>query len=197
MTSVPDSIASSTTSTASNQGFIPIDRKRRDNINERIQELLTIIPGDFFTEYTKNGVNIDSGSTLNDIKNGSTTPKAKGTGTRDGKPNKGQILTQAVEFITYLQNQIDTNNREEVDLIAKLQELNRKTGVVINDINLENTSAEEMLSKVGVGPLGASNNNDDNGTAFNQSSEMINDGFQKTQSHNFEYGGYSEYGDGT
>ncbi|EDO18424.1 hypothetical protein Kpol_1032p16, partial [Vanderwaltozyma polyspora DSM 70294] len=153
MTSVPNSITSSVTSTASNQVSASVDRMRRDNINERIQELLTLIPVDFFQEYYRNTSSNDSSSNLNEGTSGSNTPKLKGTGTKDGKPNKGQILTQAVEYVSYLQNQIDTKNREEVDLIAKIQELSKKKGHIVNDINLDHTSAEEMLAKIGVGPL--------------------------------------------
>nr|CAI6776109.1 BFH_HP1_G0048720.mRNA.1.CDS.1 [Saccharomyces cerevisiae] len=75
--------------------------------------------------------------------------KAKGTGTKDEKPNKGQILTLAVEYISHLQNQVDTQNREEVELMVKATQLAKQTGTIVNDINLENTSAEVALSRIG------------------------------------------------
>ena len=108
----------------------PVDRKRRDNINEKIQELMRLIPSDFF----------------NDSKEKS--------GTKDGKPNKGQILSKSVDYITWLQQRIDENNRKEVELSIKLRNLEIANNVPINRrMNLLHTSAEVGLSKIGVGPL--------------------------------------------
>ncbi|CCD22830.1 Rtg1p NDAI_0A06760 [Naumovozyma dairenensis CBS 421] len=150
MNTIPESVSSSVTSTASMQPF-QNDRKRRDNINDRIQELLALIPKEFFTDYYNS---INSGeSTSGETPGSASTPRPKGTGTRDGKPNKGQILTQAVEYITFLQNEVDKRNREEVEMILKIQKLARMVNKSIDDVNLENTSAEVELSKIGVGPL--------------------------------------------
>lgn len=201
MTSIPESVASSVTSTASNQ-FGKVDRKRRDNINDRIQQLLTMIPAEFFQDYYKNHSGIDSENMV-DTPGSVSTPKlssaaaaaaaakAKSTGTRDGKPNKGQILTQAVEYITYLQSQVDVRNREEVELILKVQELSSLTGTIVNSINLENTSAEVALSKIGVGPLAGDVMGERDQDEESQPLQ------QQPQPHisSFEYGGYSEYGE--
>ncbi|CCC71882.1 hypothetical protein NCAS_0I02140 [Naumovozyma castellii] len=157
MNTIPESISSSVTSTASVHAF-QNDRRRRDNINDRIQELLSLIPTDFFKEYYNNLENADPGSV--ETPSGATTPKLKGTGTRDGKPNKGQILTQAVEYITFLQNEVDRRNREEVELILKVQKLSKATGIPITDINVDNTSAEVELANIGVGPLASSGHSD-------------------------------------
>lgn len=200
MNTLPDSLSSSVTSTSSmvtnnnnatatnntpnktmnNGQSLPVDRKRRDNINERIQELLTLIPSEYFQEYyaTSNnntssnsatpsavgGVNSGGGTGSSNSEDSAVgtpisnfgTPKPKGTGTRDGRPNKGQILTQAVEYINKLQNQVDAKNREEVEYILKLSKLAKIAGVKVTDINLENTSAEVELGRIGVGPLGGS-----------------------------------------
>lgn len=158
------------------------DRKRRDKINDRIQELLSIIPKDFFRDYYGNS---SSNDTLSESTPGALglSSKAKGTGTKDGKPNKGQILTQAVEYISHLQNQVDTQNREEVELMMKATQLAKQTGTIVNDINLENTSAEVALSRIGVGPLAATNDDSGRPPAKRLSS--------------FEYGGYGEYGNGS
>lgn len=201
MTSIPESVASSVTSTASNQ-FGKVDRKRRDNINDRIQQLLTMIPAEFFQNYYKNHDGIDSEANMVDTPGSVSTPKlssaaaaakAKSTGTRDGKPNKGQILTQAVEYITYLQNQVDVRNREEVELILKVQELSSLTGTIVNSINLENTSAEVALSKIGVGPLAGDVLGERDQGEESQALQQQ----QQPQPHvsSFEYGGYSEYGE--
>ncbi|AMD19060.1 HBR159Wp [Eremothecium sinecaudum] len=181
--SVPSSIVSNST-VASDRS----ERKRRDNINDRIQELLNVIPEEFFQEYYQKRKEQDSEAGT-PIGGAGSLGKTKGTGTRDGKPNKGQILTQAVEYVMYLQNQVDMKNREEVELILKVKELNKLTGTVVNDINLENTSAEVALAKIGVGPLvevleeyyGSVNNS-------NVASKK-----PRERNNNFEYGGYAEY----
>lgn len=165
--------------TMNNSQSLPVDRKRRDNINERIQELLTLIPSEYFQEYYATSNNSSSNSATPGAISGAHsgggagssnsedstvgtpissfgTPKPKGTGTRDGRPNKGQILTQAVEYINKLQNQVDAKNREEVECILKLSKLAKIAGVKVTDINLENTSAEIELGRIGVGPLGGS-----------------------------------------
>ncbi|CEP24499.1 RTG1 [Cyberlindnera jadinii] len=130
------------------------DRKRRDNMNEKIQELLALIPDHYFSD-----------------------PKDKSSGTKDGKPNKGQILTKGVEYIQDLQNKIDENNRKEVGLVWKLKKLIDTKGIQVNDINLSNTSAEVVLAGIGVGPL-----------AGTQEPPV-----KKSPNNNFEYGGYDQY----
>lgn len=210
------------TPTASNQ-INKMDRKRRDNINDRIQQLLTMIPSEYFEEfYRKQAMGLDTESFGGDTPMSVTTPKPtstngskiKGSGTRDGKPNKGQILTQAVEYITRLQSEVDAKNREEVELILKVQELCSETGTIVNNVNLENTSAEVALSKIGVGPLAG-----DMSAAYDRMEEPEIQSQAQPQGQpqprsqslrsdipqellpqpphlsNFEYGGYSEYGD--
>lgn len=158
MDTINEDLSTSVKSNTSMQTF-QNDRKRRDNINDRIQELLTLIPKNYFHEYynstnanggtSNNGVSAESANMGNDL------VKNKGTGTKDGKPNKGQILTQAVEYITKLQNQVDERNREEVEKIVKLQKMIKLTNHNLSEgeLNLNNTSAEIELSKIGVGPL--------------------------------------------
>ncbi|ODQ77095.1 hypothetical protein BABINDRAFT_24885, partial [Babjeviella inositovora NRRL Y-12698] len=107
------------------------ERKRRDNINDKIQELLKLIPHSFFTD---------------------EQPKA--TGTKDGKPNKGQILTKGVDYIVFLQNAIDENNRKEVELQMKIKALEqRKLGPNDQRSDFSHTIAEKCLAEIGVGPL--------------------------------------------
>lgn len=196
------SVPSSVQSTSS---ISKVDRRRRDNINDKIQQLLTIIPPEFFQHYYRNGN--ESETSLADTpgvgtpKAGSIAMKMKSTGTKDGKPNKGQILTQSVEYINCLQNQVDTRNREEVELIFKIQELSKKTGTIINDVNLENTSAEVELAKIGVGPLAAElpEQNNGSGTSVDRSlapsSARAPPPSSRSSRHpsGFEYGGYTEY----
>lgn len=116
------------------------ERKRRDNINEKIRELLTLIPEEYFKELNKELAGGDDAA-------------LKATGTRDGKPNKGQILTQAVEYIQHLQALIDENNRREVELILRMKTLQQKKKGQSNvPISVGTTSAEKALGEIGVGP---------------------------------------------
>ncbi|SGZ53091.1 CIC11C00000004529 [Sungouiella intermedia] len=116
------------------------ERKRRDNINERIQELLTLIPEKYFQDNGQDGTGYDEGM-------------AKNTGTKDGKPNKGQVLSKSVDYIQTLQNLIDENNRKEVELQLKLKTLQlKKQGKVNVPIQTGTTSAELALGEIGVGP---------------------------------------------
>lgn len=115
------------------------ERKRRDNINDKIQELLLLVPKEFFQEAP--------GSMLKETEEDLAV---KNSGTKDGKPNKGQILTKSVEYIQYLQNLIDENNRKEVEMLMKLRKLEMKP----NDGQpMPHTSAERTLGEIGVGPL--------------------------------------------
>ncbi|KAG7877153.1 hypothetical protein KL906_002012 [Ogataea polymorpha] len=114
-------------------GSLPqsIDKKRKDNMNEKIYELYESIPSDLF---------VDS--------------KDKSSGTKDGKPNKGQILSKAVEYISKLQADIDEKNRKEVELSIRLRNLEIAQNVPASQrFNLLHTSAELGLAKIGVGPL--------------------------------------------
>lgn len=114
------------------------ERKRRDNINEKIQELLALVPPVYFLDMA-----------TREEEDGA----AKSTGTKDGKPNKGQILTKSVEYIQYLQNLIDDNNRKEVELQLKLKTLRmQQQGRNNVPISADPTSAEKALGEIGVGP---------------------------------------------
>lgn len=117
------------------------ERKRRDNINERIQELLTLIPPEYFLENVREGAL------------GYEDAISKNTGTKDGKPNKGQVLSKAVEYIQSLQNLIDENNRKEVELQLELKTAQMKNQGKTNvPILAGTTSAELALGEIGVGP---------------------------------------------
>lgn len=127
------------------------ERKRRDNINDKIQELLTLIPAELFAETAPT-----NSPGENQSENDAAIAAAmKNSGTKDGKPNKGQILTKSVEYLQYLQNLIDENNRKEVELVMTLKTLQYKEqGRAANlPINVGHTSAEHALGKIGVGPL--------------------------------------------
>lgn len=127
----PQSNARKNSRRVSVSGGTNVERKRRDNINERIQDLLKIIPEIFFDESNE-----------------------KSTGTKDGKPNKGQILTKAIEYVQWLQNEVDSKNRKEVELSIKMRNLEISNNVPHDKrLNLSHTSAEYGLGALGVGPL--------------------------------------------
>ncbi|KAL6449565.1 RTG1 Retrograde regulation protein 1 [Candida maltosa Xu316] len=136
------------------------ERKRRDNINEKIQELLTLIPADFFQNGTNNvpEPKPKAATTATNKTAKESTPDddlGKNSGTKDGKPNKGQILTKSVEYLQYLQNLIDENNRKEVELIMRLKTLELKAANQPTEnipIRIGYTSAERALGEIGVGP---------------------------------------------
>lgn len=142
------------------------ERKRRDNINEKIQELLTLIPSEFFQDVNDHNNNVNNNNNNNNAKtsnhnnqeednDAAIAAAMKNSGTKDGKPNKGQILTKSVEYLQFLQNLIDENNRREVELQMKLNNLKlQEAGKPTNTpVNLGNTSAEFALGEIGVGPL--------------------------------------------
>lgn len=202
-------MATPVSQSVSSGGSGKTNRRRHDNMTDKIQELLRLIPEEFFHENYGSDSNTNNGS-ANGETPGGTTPKLKATGTKDGRPNKGQILTQSVEYITHLQNQVDSNNREEIELMMRVSELAKQTGTIINDINLENTSAEIALANIGVGPLvGAAaegqerdghdlsreTRSESNSSSVNPGPESIEnrDSPNKAQMSKFEYGGYSEY----
>ena len=123
---------------------------------------MTLIPPELFQDTNKDAKN--SGKTKDvdsDERDKLATDEneiaaaMKNSGTKDGKPNKGQILTKSVEYLQYLQNLIDENNHKEVELIMKLRTLELRSQNKSSNIpiNVGTTSAEKALGKIGVGPM--------------------------------------------
>ncbi|KAF7729131.1 hypothetical protein EC973_004899 [Apophysomyces ossiformis] len=75
-----------------------VERRRRENINERIQELGTLLPE----------------AMLEDITSG-------GNGGPSNKPNKGAILRKSVEHLRMLQQEVDTYQQRVKELESLLQ----------------------------------------------------------------------------
>lgn len=108
------------------------DRKQRENFNDRITELMGLIPQEFLLiDKHELMLNEDRDLTKSSINS-------------DAKPYKGQILTNSVRYINYLQDRIDKNNQIEVELMSELETLNPTYSSSL-------TSAEIALGDIGVG----------------------------------------------
>lgn len=81
-----------------------VERRRRDNINEKIQELGALIPEILLT----------SGNSGEDIGPG-------------GKPNKGMILRKSVEYIKHLQVLVNQHSQRSKELEEEIQRLRSMT----------------------------------------------------------------------
>lgn len=117
-----------------------VERRRRDNINDRIQELSTLIPENFLNEPI-----IGGSPSLGPM---GSPPPSQTPGTKDGRPNKGTILIKSVEYIKKLQTVIDEQNQREIDMYERLNILERQLG--IPETKLETSSAELALARLGI-----------------------------------------------
>ncbi|BGP19539.1 hypothetical protein JCM10213_000139 [Rhodosporidiobolus nylandii] len=114
-----------------------VERRRRDNINDRINELASLIPESFFlgrdpdepgspSAATATGL---GGLSLRSPKGGATialvgSPGASAGGFREvdggkgpaGKPNKGVVLAKSVEYIRHLLSVVDLQSQAASEL---------------------------------------------------------------------------------
>ncbi|CAH7689665.1 helix-loop-helix DNA-binding domain-domain-containing protein [Phakopsora pachyrhizi] len=113
-----------------------VERRRRDNINDRISELAQLLPDSVLEttsglRHSSGVINVvdepilesspqnqsqqsDSGSNLN-VANNSTSPSQK--------PNKGVILAKSVDYIKHLKELLDMHMRRNRDLELQLDQL--------------------------------------------------------------------------
>ncbi|KAH7098069.1 hypothetical protein BKA62DRAFT_623033 [Auriculariales sp. MPI-PUGE-AT-0066] len=119
-----------------------VERRRRDNINEKISELATLIP-EIMLDPNTGGAPPSVGQTLFAISSqGSAVPVAEeGSPGADGqgfigddgdeksgmKANKGIILKKSVEYIRYLQQLITAQASRNSELEAELAQLRSPT----------------------------------------------------------------------
>ncbi|KAI0253379.1 helix-loop-helix DNA-binding domain-containing protein [Lactifluus subvellereus] len=106
-----------------------VERRRRDNINEKISELATLIPES--TTQTPTSPTHDDVLLGNLIPEGAAqagtgedSGKSEGAGESSVKANKGMILRKSVEYIRYLQQLVmaqANRNRELEDQIGALR----------------------------------------------------------------------------
>jgi hypothetical protein len=99
-----------------------VERRRRDNINEKIKELADLVPAAF-------------------LHAGLDVPK-------DEKPNKGTILSRSVDYIRRLQQVIDKQNQTEKELQEQIRRLQRDHG--LKETEFKATSAEQTLHDITV-----------------------------------------------
>ncbi|KAK6197545.1 uncharacterized protein RJT21DRAFT_58160 [Scheffersomyces amazonensis] len=130
------------------------DPGRVDLVTSKIQELLTLIPPEFFQDTVKSNKNgkppIKQENDENeDDEDEDGNPRTSGT--RDGKPNKGQILTKSLEYIEYLQKLIDDNNHAEARLKKRLKEQEDRAGLQNSQLSIGPTSGERALGEIGIG----------------------------------------------
>ena len=82
-----------------------VERRRRDNINEQIQELAALVPNSLL------GLNASIQSPRTDNGVPTTAPQ---------KPNKGMVLRKSVEYIQMLKSLLEEKTERE-QLMGKLQ----------------------------------------------------------------------------
>lgn len=116
-----------------------VERRRRDNINDRIHELSTLIPEAFLNEPL-------AGSPI--LGPMGSPPPSQVPGTKDGRPNKGTILIKSVDYIRKLQTVIDEQNQREIEMYDRLNILERQLGMP--ETRLETSSAELALARLGI-----------------------------------------------
>ena len=121
-----------------------VERRRRDNINEKIQELATLVPDSLL-------YSMDSTDSP-----GAALPANL---TKDGKPNKGTILSRSVDYIRHLQIVIDDQNRRELEMQDAIQGYQRQLGMEVTEF--KHTSAELALAKFRGGGYSDLDLNDD------------------------------------
>ncbi|KAF7292002.1 BHLH domain-containing protein [Mycena indigotica] len=102
-----------------------VERRRRDNINEKISELATLIPECMLEEGTtasgKGGKDADEKEDSKDgVKDGGSPTSANATVV---KANKGMILRKSVEYIRYLQQLVTAQGARNRELEEQLKGL--------------------------------------------------------------------------
>lgn len=152
----------------------PSSAKTANDVTEKIKELYMVMPKEIFDENTELSI----------------PGKTKSKGPAEKIPNKGKILCEAVNYISSLQNNVDTVNRKEVemknmlrDLFHQMDEKNidysdiiqsfaSKDSNFLSSLKSNSTTAEVLLYELmDIGPLSndAGNNNGSSGSEVPQS----------------------------
>ncbi|KAI9229040.1 MAG: Myc-type, basic helix-loop-helix domain-containing protein, partial [Piptocephalis tieghemiana] len=103
-----------------------VERRRRDNINEKIQELSHLVPdcyGDPMASPSSSSTAISSSSSSS----ATTGSASAGTGTINApagmKANKGAILRKSVDYIRQLQSLVNQQTQRMRDLEEEVRRL--------------------------------------------------------------------------
>jgi len=108
-----------------------VERRRRDLINEKIQELGKLLPED-----------MDGSGSSNPPELSAAMSGGSQSNTKDAKNNKGVILKRSVDYILQLQqSKRDLEDRERL-----LQQQTR-------DMEQRQRGLEELVTRLGGGPL--------------------------------------------
>ncbi|KAF7323522.1 BHLH domain-containing protein [Mycena kentingensis (nom. inval.)] len=111
-----------------------VERRRRDNINEKISELATLIPECMLEEAPTNGTGTGK-------KDAGADEDSK-DGVKDGggvvKANKGMILRKSVEYIRYLQQLVTAQGARNRELEEQL------TGFGVRPVGAGSQSGSEL-----------------------------------------------------
>lgn len=108
-----------------------VERRRRDNINEKIKELSELLPEQYLTAAAESS--------------------SKGNAKDDNRPHKGTILALSVEYIRKLQLVIDEQNHKELEHQQTINDLETRLGITPTEFTY--TTAEKALSRLGLRPI--------------------------------------------
>lgn len=139
----------------------PSAGKTANDVTEKIKELYLEMPKEIFE----------------DSKDATISGKLKAKTPSDKIPNKGHILSEAVNYLTQLQNEVDSANRKEVEIKNNiremlyqldqknipysdiLQDVGIKDSNILSSFNSSSTTAELLLYELmDIGPLANENN---------------------------------------
>jgi len=117
-----------------------VERRRRDNINDRISELATLIPGCMLTESTGTSADGEEGSNnptqspktgyeqLPGGSNGVSAHQSAQAAAAAAKPNKGVVLAKSVEYIKHLRQLVEIQAMRGRELEAMVDQLRNGQG---------------------------------------------------------------------
>lgn len=104
-----------------------VERRRRDNINDRISELAALIPAVLLESASAEDAP-PSPSTLFSPQSGTVPLPGTSSAGSAARPNKGVVLQKSVEYIRHLQTILEASSRREDELQQTILELRQRLG---------------------------------------------------------------------